>query len=152
MSVKTISLASFNLTLNNPNRGDLIQIGGGGKLIGSVTYSYQQDMFGMTATADGGVVATHNASKFATVSITFTQTSPDIDTLQNYILWCSDNPDLAGAAGITAKDASGVFAFKATGCIPQRIPDNEMSDSATTRQFVFLCASLVPNETTGGIN
>ena len=150
--VKTISLASFVLTLTNPNRGDQIQIGGGGKLIGSCTYSYANDMFNMTSTPDGGAVGSHNASKFATVTITFTQTSPDIDTLQNYIMWCYTNPELAGDASITAKDSSSIMAFSATGCLPQRIPDNTLGDTPQQRQFTFLCAELTPNEHVGGNN
>lgn len=149
-AVKTISLASFVLTLNNPNRGDQINIGGGGKLIGNVTYSYENNMFSITSTADGGVVGSHNASLAGNVAIQFTQTSPDIDNLVNYILWCRSNPDLAGDATISAKDSSGVFAFTASGCLPQKIPDNTMQETAATRSFVFLCAELIPNE--GGNN
>ena len=150
--VKTISLASFTLTINNSQRGDQISIGGGGKLIGSCTYEYQQSMFTMTATADGGVAAAHNASKYAQVTINFTQTSPDIDTLVNFIQWCSANPDLAGYTGITARDATGVFAFTAIGCLPDRIPANTMGDTPQQRTFTFLCAELTPNEGIGGTN
>lgn len=151
-TVKTISLASFVLTLTNPNRGDQIQIGGGGKLIGQVTYSYDNTMFAITSTADGGVVGSHNASMMGKVNITFTQTSPDIDTLVNYILWCRSNPELAGEANITAKDSSNVFAFKASGCLPEKIPDNTLGAEANTRQFTFLCSELIPQEMIGGSN
>lgn len=150
--VKTISLASFTLTINNSQRGDQISIGGGGKLIGTCTYEYQQNIFTMVATADGGVAASHNAAKFANVSITFTQTSPDIDTLVNFILWCSANPDLAGYTNITARDATGIFAFNAVGCLPAMIPGNTMGDTPQQRTFTFHCAELTPNEGVGGTN
>ena len=149
--MKVISLASANITINNPNRGDLISFGGGGKQLGSISYSFESDIFSRTTTPDGGYAFSHNASKAGTVTITFTQTSSHIPTLAEYILWCRDNPDLA-AAKILVTDSTGIINFEAVDCLPIKYPDNELGESANTRQFQFACGVISPKEYLAGGN
>ena len=149
--MKVVSLASANITINNKNRGDLISFGGGGKQIGSISYGFKDDIFGMETTKDGGYAVSHNASKAGTVAITFTQTSDHIDTLCEYILWCRDNPELA-AANITIADSTGIINMEAKDCVPQNYPSNELSENINQRQFTFLCGIIIPKEYLAGGN
>ena len=149
--MKVVSLASANITINNKNRGDLISFGGAGKQLGSISYSFKDDFFGMETTKDGGYAVSHSASKAGTVSITFSQTSDHIDTLCEYILWCRDNPDLASAS-ITIADSTGIINMEAKDCVPQNYPQNQLGENLETRQFTFLCGVIVPKEYLAGGN
>ena len=149
--MKVVSLASANITINNKNRGDLISFGGGGKQLGSIAYSFKDDIFSMETTKDGGYAVSHNASKAGTVVISFTQTSDHIDTLCEYILWCRDNPELA-AASITIADSTGIINMEAKDCVPQSYPQNELSENINQRQFTFLCGVIIPKEYLAGGN
>ena len=143
--MKVISLASANITINNANRGDMISFGGAGKMIGQISYAFQNDMFAMETTPDGGYAFSHNGSKAGSITIQFTQTSPHIDTLCEYLLWCRDNPELA-AADITITDSTGVINVEGKVCVPTKYPDNMLQASPQTRSFTFLCGELSPKE------
>ena len=147
--MKVISLASANITINNTNRGDIISFGGGGKQIGSISYSFQDNLFEMQTTKDGGYAMSHSASKAGTITISFSQTSEHVDTLCEYLLWCRDNPELA-AAGITIADSTGIINMEAKDCVPQSYPQNELSESINNRQFTFLCGVIIPKEYLAG--
>lgn len=143
--MKVISLASANVTINNSNRGDMLSFGGSGKLLGQLSYAYANNVFDMESTPDGGYAVSHNASKVGTVTIEFTQTSPVVDMLCEYILWCRDNPELA-AAKITVTDSTGVINMQAIDCVPQSYPANSLQATAQTRTFTFLCGIINPQE------
>ena len=143
--MKVVSLASTNITITNPNRGDMISFGGAGKQLGQVTYSFDNDIFGIKTTADGGYAFSHNASKAGKVTIQFNQTSEHVDTLCEYLLWCRDNPELA-AAGITISDSTGVINMEAKDCFPQSYPQNEVGEGASSRTFTFICGAIIPKE------
>ena len=149
--MKVVSLASANITINNSNRGDIISFGGGGKQIGSISYGFTDNIFDMSTTKDGGYAASHSASRAGTITISFSQTSEHIDTLCEYILWCRDNPELAGA-GITIADSTGIINMEAKDCVPQNDPQNELGESITNRQFTFLCGVIIPKEYVAGGN
>lgn len=150
--MKVISLASANISINNTNRGDLISFGGGGKQLGQITYSFDNQMFNVQTTADGGYAVSHNASKSGKVTIQFNQTSPVIDTLCEYLLWCRDNPEIANA-NITITDSSGVINMEAKDCFPNEYPQNEIGESAAQRTFTFVCGVIIPKEyLSGGSN
>jgi hypothetical protein len=142
---KVFSLASVTLTINT-GRGDQITIGGGGKLLGSVGYSYDSSsMFDISTTADGGAAVSFNKSLAGTISITFKQTAPTIDELVKYILWCRNNPENAEAT-VKCIDNSGNINFTATGVFPKSIPQNTVSDSAGDRTFDFAACEIIPEE------
>lgn len=148
--MKVLSLASVNITINNSNRDDVISFGGGGKLLGSVGYSFAEEIFTQVRSADGGYAYGHNASKAGTVTITINQVSAVVDVLDEYILWCRDNPELA-AAGITIKDSSGVLHMEAKDCLPNTFPEKIMGATPGERTYTFLCGEVLPKEyMTGG--
>lgn len=143
--MKVISLASSNITINNRGRGDMISFGGAGKMIGTITYGFENNVFEMESTPDGGYAVSHNASKMGTIKIDFVQTSPNVDILCEYILWCRDNPELA-AAEITITDSTGVMNLQAIDCVPQGYPDNTLQNTPQNRSFTFLCGQIIPKE------
>ena len=143
--MKVISLASMNVSIVNDNYDELISFGGGGKQIGSASYSFTNDMFRMNTSADGGYSVSHNASKSGTVSIDIQQTSPVVDTLCKYILWCRDNPELASAT-ITISDSTGIINVTGVDCVPTSYPGNSVGESAATRNFSFAVGVLTPQE------
>ena len=143
--MKVVSLASMSVSIVNNEYDELISFGGGGNQIGSASYSFEQPMFGMTPTADGGYSFNHNASKSGTISISVQQTSPVVDTLTRYLLWCRDNPELA-AAEITIADNIGIIDVVGVDCLPTSYPDNSLQDTAQARTFTFACGVLKPQE------
>lgn len=139
---KVFSLASVNVTINT-QRGDQIVIGGGGKLLGTVSYSYDNSLFDIFSTADGGAGATFNKSLAGKITFDFKQTSPLIDTLTDYILWCRANPEKAEAT-VKCTDNSGNINFSATGVFPSSIPDNSVTETAGNRSFKFGACEIIP--------
>lgn len=142
MDNNVFSLSSVVLTINNPNRG-LITIGGGGKLVGSIGYSFKDSMFTQETTADGGAVVSFNKSKAGSVTVDITQTSPIIKDLVDYLLWCREHPELA-FADIECRDATGNLEFSATGVTPVSIPGNTVGSTATSRSFTFNAVEINP--------
>ena len=141
---KVFSLASVNLTIDNEYFGQ-ITISGGGKLLGSVGYSFANNLFDVTSTADGGAAVSFNKSLAGSVSISFTQTSPKIDEITDFILKCRNEPEKAEAT-ITCRDNSGNINFFANGAFPSKLPDNSMGESPSSRSFSFECCEIIIGE------
>ena len=130
------SLADVHITIMNDSTGEQIALGGGGENLGSVGYSYDRDMFGMTVTPDGGAVVSVNKSKAGTIDLSFTQGCPYIAELTRYFNWCREN-HLKASATITGADSVGNINFTAINCFPVRIPANRMGEAPTERTFQF---------------
>lgn len=143
--MKILSLATVNVTINNANRDDVISFGGGGKLLGSVAYSFAEDTFTQVRSADGGYAVGHNASKAGTVTVSIMQTSAVCDLLDEYIIWCRDNPELS-PSGITIQDTTGVISIACVDCVPQKVPDKTVSAQPQERSYTFICGEINPNE------
>lgn len=141
---KVLSLADVVLTITNDIKG-VITIGGGGKQIGSVGYTYNQVPFSVVDTADGGAAAVHNKSKAGVITLVIQQTSPHVGELVDYIRWARDNPYQAESA-ITVRDQSGVIACSASGCFPSSFPGNEIGSSVNNRSFTWACVEINSEE------
>ena len=141
---KVFSLASVNLTITT-GRGDQISVGGGGKLLGTVGYDYDNPLFSVTSTADGGAAVSFNKSLAGTISLSFKQTAPTIDILTDYIKWCRENPEKAEAT-FTCRDNSGNINFEANGVFPAKIPSNNVGENIGERSFNFAACEIIPGE------
>ena len=141
---RVLSLASVTITIINETYGR-ISLGGGGKLIGSISYSFQESAFGMTPSADGGASIAHNKSDAGTISIAFSQTAPQIPDLIRFVRWCKENPHLAEST-MTARDLTGNIPFQANGVFPEKIPDNTVGSNVSERTFNFLSTEIIPEE------
>lgn len=141
---RVLSLASVTLTIINETYGR-ISLGGGGKLIGNISYSFQESAFSMSPYADGGASISHNKSDAGTISITFSQTAPQIPDLIRFIRWCKENPHLAEST-MTARDITGNIPFQANGVFPEKIPSNSVSSNVSDRTFNFLSTEIIPEE------
>lgn len=141
---KVLSLADVVLTITNDIKG-IITIGGGGKQVGSVGYSYNQAPFAVKDTADGGAAATHNSSKAGVITLSIQQTSPHVGELIDFIRWARDNPYQAESS-IVIRDQSGIFACTADGCFPSSFPSNQIGDSLANRDFTWDCVEINSEE------
>lgn len=141
---KVLSLADVVVTITNDIKG-IITIGGGGKQLGSVGYSFSSEIFQLSPTADGGAAVSHNKSKAGNITLLIQQTSPHIGELVDYIRWARDNPFTAEST-ILIRDQSGLIACTATGCFPQQIPENSISATVGARNFTWVCAEINSEE------
>ena len=141
---RVLSLASVTLTIFNDTYGR-ISLGGGGKSIGTVSYSFEEDAFSMSTSADGGASVAHNKSDAGTISISYQQTSPQIPDLIRFIRWCKENPHLAEST-MTSRDLTGNINFQANGVFPIKIPDNTVTGSIGDRTFNFISTEIIPEE------
>lgn len=142
--MKLLSLASVNVKIANQTLGNL-SFGGDGEALGTISYSYTNNMFNMETTADGGAAVSHNASRAATITISIIQTSDACADLADYISKCWDNPVAAGAV-MTCCDGTNNIDFVAADVFPAKYPDNQIAETPAQRSFQFVCARLVPNE------
>lgn len=143
---KVYSLTTVTVVIDNPSySGGLITIGGAGKLIGTVGYSFKNDAFGMDSAPDGGYVANFNGSKEGSISIQIKQTSSHIPELTDFITWCRENPAQAESK-ITISDTLGNIACTGNGAFPRKQPDNSVSDTAGNRIFEFVVGEIIPEE------
>lgn len=141
---RVLSLTSITLTIINDTYGR-ISLGGGGKSIGTISYSFQDEAFSMSTSADGGASISHNKSDAGTISINYQQTSPQIPDLIKFIKWCKENPSLAEST-MTSRDLTGNLNFQANGVFPVKIPDNSVSGSVGERSFSFIATEIIPEE------
>lgn len=141
---RVLSLASVTLTIFNDTYGR-ISLGGGGKSIGTISYSFKDDAFSMSTSADGGASVSHNKSNAGTISISYQQTSPQIPELIRFIRWCKENPHLAEST-MTSRDLTGNINFQANGVFPVKIPDNSVASSIGDRTFEFISTEIIPEE------
>lgn len=141
---KVFSLTTVTMVIDNPTKGT-ITIGGAGKLVGQVGYSYKNPVFSMDDTPDGGYVASFNGSKAGTITVQLKQTSSHIVELVDFITWCRENPGLA-MSKITISDTLGNIACVGNGAFPTSIPANTVGGTAGDRQFDFVAGEIISEE------
>jgi hypothetical protein len=141
---KVFSLSTVTVVIANDTKGT-ITIGGAGKLVGSISYAFNEDNFSMESTPDGGAVASFNGSKAGSIALTVKQTSSHIAELTDFITWCKSNPQSA-ASKITISDPLGNIACTANYVFPVKQPDNSVGATASDRTFNFIAGEIVPNE------
>ncbi|MEG1565344.1 MAG: hypothetical protein RR342_01200 [Bacilli bacterium] len=141
---KVFSLTTVTVVIENDNH-PMITIGGAGKLLGSVGYEYEKDMYSMDSSPDGGYVGNFNGSKQGKVKVLFKQTSFHIAELTEFCLWARANPSLA-LSKITITDSLGNIAATCNGCLPVRIPANTVGETAGTREFEFVSGEIISEE------
>lgn len=141
---KLFSLTTVTVVIENPTLGN-ITIGGAGKLLGTVGYSYDDDIFTMDSTPDGGYVSNFNGSRKGRFSIAFKQTSSHIAELTEYINKCRDNPSQAMAT-LRITDSLGNIAATGNGVFPSKIPDNQVTETAGNRTFDFVAGEIISEE------
>lgn len=141
---KVYSLTTVTVVIENDVKGT-ITIGGAGKLVGSVGYSFTKDAFEMDSTPDGGYVANFNGSKAGNVTISFRQSSSHIAELTDFITWCRANPAQAESK-ITISDTLGNIACTANGVFPVKQPDNTVAEAPSNRDFMFVAGEIIPEE------
>ena len=146
--MRVLSLAKVSVSIENSELGKLsfganksISISGGGNSLGSIGYAYENEIFKITSTADGGAAASHNASKAATVTIAIKPTSPVIKELNDFIRWCWVNPTQA-ASKLTIIDETGNICATAYNILPKKIPDNTVNEEIGERSFDFITPDL----------
>jgi len=147
------SLADVTVTIQNNVLGTLTlqeqaEAGGtsdismsAGSQFSSVSYSYDNDMFGKQSFQDGGVVFTHNKALDGTITIELGQTSPHIQDLMRFVQEARQNPREA-ASTITITDTIGVVNVTAYDCFPTRIPGQDLTASIGNRSFAFICRQI----------
>lgn len=137
---KLVSLSTVSVTINNPNYEQIV-IGGNGQLVGNISMSRNNGAFSMQGSPDGGYVASYTRNRTGSVSIQISQSSSLIGRLRKFINWCEANPNLAESS-ITVMDSLGNIQGYATGVLPDKIPDNSVSETATNRTFSFLAGEI----------
>jgi hypothetical protein len=142
--MRVVSLAAVNVSIKNDAYGN-ISIGGGGKMVGSIAYEYENNIFNIESTPDGGAAASHNASKAGSITITIKQTSPQIKELNDFIRWCWDNPTEAVSA-ITINDNTQNMVAFANDVLPQKLPNNTISETTNDRQYTFLAGTIITSD------
>lgn len=141
---KVFSLSTVTVVIANDTKGT-ITIGGAGKLVGNISYAFNEDSFSMESTPDGGAVASYNGSKAGSISLTIKQTSSHIAELTEFITWCKSNPQSA-ASKITISDPLGNIACIANYVFPVKQPENSVGTTAGDRTFNFIAGEIIPNE------
>lgn len=142
MGKNVYSLASVTLDISNPNYDEKLSIGGNGALLGTVEYSFNNNLFTIESSADGGSAVSFNNSLAGAVSISLTQTSAKIEKLIKFILWCRENPTEAEST-ITCYDVANNINFVARGVFPTKIPGNSVSERIGSRRFDFGACEIV---------
>ena len=140
------SLTTVSVVITNPIYGQ-ITIGGAGKMVGSVGYAYNADAFSMEHTPDGGYVANFNNDKSGEINLSIKQTSSHIQELTDFINWCRSNP-VNAMSTLKITDPLGNIAASASGVLPTKIPDNQVGESLSDRQFKFLAGEINSEERT----
>lgn len=150
--MQVLSLASVSVKISNANYGNVnlggnryIELAGGGKLVDSISYSFTNDMFSVSSTADGGAYVSHNASRAGEISISCNQTSPHVPMLRNFFKWCQANPELAESTLIIT-DRTGNIACSCTGVFPTKLPEVTVSGTAGSQSFAFGAADIEAQE------
>ena len=147
--MKVYSLAKVAGTLQNDNYGNVnvgaISLGGGGKLVDTIQYRFNSDMFSLSCSPDGGAAVAHNNDRSGSISFSIKQTSPHIPILSEYFKWCWDHPEQAEAT-LVIRDETGNIAFQANGVYPSRFPGNSVSGNVGDRTFEFTAAQIIPQE------
>lgn len=141
---KVFSLTTVAVVITNPIYGQLT-IGGAGKMVGSIGYSYNEDAFSIDHTPDGGYVANYNNDKSGEINFSMKQTSAHIQELTDFINWCRNNPTNAMST-LKITDPLGNIAMSAAGVLPTKIPDNSISESLGDRSFRFLAGEINSEE------
>lgn len=141
---KVFSLSTVTVVIENDTKG-AITIGGAGKLVGSVSYAFDNDAYTMESTPDGGAVASYNGSKSGRIGIAFRQTSSHIPELTEFVTWARSNPQ-AAPSKITISDPLGNIACKANYVLPVKQPDNTVGATASDRTFEFIAGEIIPEE------
>lgn len=148
--MKVLSLATTNITINNPIKGQISLGGAGGKLLGSIQYNYQNAPFTIQTTPDGGAAYSHNASRAGTITISIMQTSDYCDILDEFIAFCRSHP-AEGISDIIIKDTAGCINISAKDCAPAQAPGKTIGASAQERAYSFYSA-IIDDQLTGGSN
>lgn len=140
---KVYSLASVTLTFVRGN--NRLTIGGGAKQIGQISYTYSNDSFTMSATADGGYGVSHNASRNGGISVQVQQTSPHVAELTEFFNYAHDNP-LNAECTCSCIDLTGNMVFQANGVFPQKLSENTVAATIGSRTFNFVAGEIIQQE------
>ena len=141
---KVFSLTTVSVVITNAIYGQ-ITIGGAGKMVGNVGYSYNVDAFSLEHTPDGGYVMNFNNDKSGEINLSIKQTSSHIQELTDFINWCRNNP-MSAMSDLKITDPLGNIAASATGVLPTKIPDNQVTESLGDRQFKFVAGEINSEE------
>lgn len=142
--MKVFSLAAVNAVISNDSYGQ-ISIGGGGKLLDSIGYAFDNAMFTMSSAPDGGAMVAHNASRAGSINFQIEQTSPYIVSLSEFFKWCWAHPESAEST-ISVTDDTGNMVFDAIGVFPSKFPGNTIQAQQQSRSFDFVAAEINPQE------
>lgn len=137
---KLVSLTTVALTISNPNYEQIV-IGGNGNLVGSVTMSRDKSAFSVQGSPDGGYVAGYSKDRTGSFSISISQSSSLISRLRKFITWCEANPNLAEST-ISVTDSLGNMQGYGEGVFPDKIPDNTVGESPSSRTFNFFAGKI----------
>ena len=140
MPGRVYSLTTVNLVITNPTYGQ-ITIGGGGKLVGQLSYNYNANIFDMEGSPDGGYVVNFQRNKTGQIQVSVNQTSPHIRELNEFAQWCSANPELSDS-NMKITDSLGNIALSANGVYIQQIAPNQIGATASQRQYTFLAGEI----------
>ena len=132
---KLVSLTTVSVVINNPNYEQIV-IGGNSQMVGNITMSRANSAFSITSTVDGGYAASFSKDRSGTITIEISQASSLVGRLRKFINWCEANPNLAEST-ISVLDTLGNLKGYAEGVFPDKIPDNSLGDSVSTRNYTF---------------
>lgn len=137
---KIVSLSTVTVTINNPSYEQIV-IGGNGRLVGNVSMSRSKAAFSVQGSPDGGYVAGYSKDRTGSFSIQISQSSSLINRLTKFMNWCEANPNLAESS-ITVMDSLGNIQGYGSGVFPDKIPENSIGDSVSTRTFNFIAGNI----------
>lgn len=141
---KLFSLSTVTVTISNPNYEQIV-IGGNASMVGNISMSRSKAAFSMVGSPDGGWAAGYQKDRTGEVSVSISQSSSLIARLTRFFNWCEANPNLAEST-ISVADSLGNIQGFASGVFPDKIPDNSVGESVSTRTFSFMAGNITFEE------
>lgn len=139
-NIFTYSFEDTTLTVEHPALGLYSAYGTG---IGSVSVSMAEDMSSHQTSADLAVVISKHAKKNGSFTFDILQSSDFnnfMKRLYNYLAQ-APAPEFGLTKMILSNRSTGQT-YTATGCTPQKLPDDQYQSQATNRQWVWLAANI----------
>lgn len=138
--VYTYSFEDTSVTIEHPDLGSYSAYGTG---IGTLSVSMANDITMHDVAADLAVVVSKSAKKNGTITFEVLQSSDFNAWLKkwyNYVVSASSSK--FAQATITVRNTSTDDMYTATGCSPQKLPDNNYQSQSQNRSWAIMCANI----------
>ena len=138
--VYTYSFEDTSVTIEHPDLGSYSAYGTG---IGTLSVSMANDITMHDVAADLAVVVSKSAKKNGTITFEVLQSSDFNAWLKKWYNYVVSAPSAKFAqATITIRNTSTDDMYTATGCSPQKLPDNNYQSQSQNRSWAIMCANI----------